>query len=185
MPALPESLVNRYMAEFGLSEYDASVICSDKEDADFFNALIAHTKQYKAAANWMLGPLKFYCRENNLTITQFPLSVSSIAELVELVESGEVSFNNASTRIMQFLITSPGKNARDAAAELNLLQESDNKAVEEWVIEVMNAMPDKVKEYKSGKKGLIGLFSGEVKKRSKGKADMQLVQKILVEKLSQ
>jgi aspartyl-tRNA(Asn)/glutamyl-tRNA(Gln) amidotransferase subunit B len=133
----------------------------------------------------MLGPLKFYCRENNLSITQFPLSVSSIAELVELVESGQVSFNNASTRIMQLMIAEPGINALDSAATLNLLQESDSNAVDQWVMEVIAAMPDKVKEYKSGKKGLIGLFSGEVKKRSKGKADMQIVNKILAEKLSQ
>jgi len=185
MPALPEALVQRYRTEYGLSEYDASVICSDKEDADFFNALIAHTKQYKAAANWMLGPLKFYCRENNISITQFPLPVSSIAELVELVESGQVSFNNASTRIMQLMIAEPGKNGREAAGMLNLLQERDGDAVEQWVQEVIASMPDKVKEYSSGKKGLIGLFSGEVKKRSKGKADMQIVQKILVEKLNQ
>jgi len=65
-----------------------------------------------------------------------------------------------------------------------LLQESDGNAIEMWVEETLASMPDKVKEYKSGKKGLIGLFSGEIKKRSKGKADMQLVQRLLEEKLN-
>ena len=69
--------------------------------------------------------------------------------------------------------------AADIAASLNLLQENDSGAIETWVNEVIAAMPDKVKEYQSGKKGLIGLFAGEVKKKSKGKADMQLTNKLL------
>ena len=70
------------------------------------------------------------------------------------------------------------------ATELNLIQEKDENAIEIWVEETLASMPDKVKEYKSGKKGLIGLFSGDVKKRSKGKADMQLVHRLLEEKLN-
>ena len=95
--------------------------------------------------------------------------------MINLTESGKVNFNNASTKILQELIKDPAGSPETIAASLNLLQESDSDAVETWVNEVINAMPDKVKEYRCGKKGLIGLFAGEVKKKSKGKADMQVV----------
>jgi aspartyl-tRNA(Asn)/glutamyl-tRNA(Gln) amidotransferase subunit B len=72
----------------------------------------------------------------------------------------------------------------EVAIALNLMQEKDEAATEAWVNEVMNKMPEKVKEYQSGKKGLMGLFAGEVKKLSKGKADMAVVNKILLEKLN-
>lgn len=82
------------------------------------------------------------------------------------------------------LLVDPAKTPLQVATELNLLQESDSGSVAQWVDEVIAKMPEKVKEYQSGKKGLIGLFAGEVKKLSKGKADMQVVNKLLGEKLN-
>ena len=184
MPVLPEALKERYIKEYGLSRYDAEVICNDKEDADLFEQLVMHTKHYKPVANWMLGPLKFYCNENNISMAAFPLKPAAIASLIELTESGQVNFNNASTKILQELIKRPDDDAMNIAASLNLLQESDSAAVEGWVNEVIESMPDKVKDYKNGKKGLIGLFAGEVKRKSNGKADMQLANKLLSEKLN-
>lgn len=183
MPVLPEQLKDKFMNEYALPVYDASIICNDKEDADFFEHLAKLTTNKKAAANWLLGPLKSYCNENNITINNFPLNVGSIASLIDLTESGQVNFNNASTKIMQELIRNPSSSAAAVAVSLNLVQEKNEASIETWVDEVLASMPDKVKEFKSGKKGLIGLFAGEVKKRSKGKADMTLVNKLLSEKL--
>ncbi len=184
IPALPEQLKEKYIREFSLTEYDATTICNDKDDTRFFESLIQFTHHYKVAANWLLGPLKFYCNENNISVAEFPLQHACIADLLSLTESGKVNFNNASTKVLQALINDPAKTALQAAAELNLLQESDNSAVEVWVDQVIESMPEKIKEYKNGKKGLLGLFAGEVKKLSKGKADMQLVNKLLSEKLN-
>ena len=185
LPVLPEQLKIKYIDTFSLTEYDAATICNDKEDTLFFETLIQYTSHYKVAANWLLGPLKFYCNENNISIAAFPLRHSAIASLITLTESGQVNFNNASTKILHAWIIAPGKTALQVAQELNLLQESDTNAVEDWVNQVISSMPEKIKEYKSGKKGLMGLFAGEVKKMSKGKADMQLVNKLLSEKLNQ
>ena len=154
------------------------------EDARFFEGLLHHTKDYKAAANWLIGPLKFYCNENNISLASFPLNHEAIVELISLTQSGQVSFNNASTKVLPALIAEPGNTALEMAAILNLLQETDSGAVEGWVNQVILSMPDKVQEYKSGKKGLLGLFAGEVKKISKGKADMQLANKLLAVKLN-
>jgi aspartyl-tRNA(Asn)/glutamyl-tRNA(Gln) amidotransferase subunit B len=184
LPPLPEVLKEKYISEFGLSAYDAAALCADKSEVAYFESLIRETNNYKAVANWMLGPLRYYCNENNISIAAFPLKTAAIADLISMVESGQLSFSNASGRVMAKMIENPTIAAREAAASLNLLQENDQLAIETWVLEAIESMPEKVKEYQSGKKGLIGLFAGEVKKRSKGKADMQLATKLLTEKLN-
>ena len=184
LPALPDELENKYKTEYNLPEYDAQVICGDKELVNFFEAIIQHTTNYKAAVNWLMGPVKSYLNEKDVEITGFPLSPEKISELIQFVDSGKVNFSVASSKIFNTLLAAPEKTPLQIATELNLIQDSDGTAVEAWVDEVMAKMPDKVKEYKSGKKGLIGLFVGEVKKLSKGKADMNLVNKLLSEKLN-
>ena len=184
LPALPAKLEQKYIHSFHLPEYDAKVICEDKSQADFFEELIMHTSNYKAAANWLMGPIKSYLNENNIEINAFPLPPKKIADLIKLVEDGKVNFGVASSKIFSALLQEPDKDALETATALNLIQNSDESSITAWVDEAIAKMPDKVKEYKSGKKGLIGLFAGEVKKLSKGKADMQLVNKLLSEKLN-
>jgi aspartyl-tRNA(Asn)/glutamyl-tRNA(Gln) amidotransferase subunit B len=181
LPALPDALQKKYVKQYQLSAYDAAVICAEKEDADFYEALTLYTKNYKAAANWMIGPLRSFCNENNIGFATFPLQPKQVAELIEITDAGKINFNNASGKILQEMIAKPGSTALQMATTLNLLQESDTGALEGWVDK---AMPEKVKEYKNGKKNLLGLFAGEVKKLSKGKADMQIVTKLLSEKLN-
>lgn len=183
MPALPEQLQKKYAEAYQLSAYDSNIICADKEDAVFFESVIEHTNKYKAAANWFIGPLRSYCQEKEISFSAFPLMPAALAELIELVESGKLNFNTAAQKILPGMIANPGKTAMETAREFNLLQEQDGAAIEEWVNTALNNLPEKVKEYRSGKKGLIGLFAGEVKKLSKGKADMQVVNKLLLEKL--
>ena len=184
LPALPDELEKKYKTEFNLPDYDAQVICGDKALVDFFEGMILYTSNYKAAVNWLMGPVKSYLNEKNIEITDFPLSPEKISSLIELVDGGKVNFSIASSKIFTNLLAAPDKTPLQIATALNLLQDSDSGAVEAWVDEVINNMPDKVKEYKSGKKGLIGLFVGEVKKLSKGKADMNLVNKLLAQKLN-
>ena len=184
IPALPETLEKKYQDVLHLPASDVQVICSDKESVHYFEAIIKSTTNYKAAANWLLGPVKSYLNDHQLEIKSFNLPAEKIAGLIQLVDEGKVNFSNASTKIFNALLIAPKKEPLEVAMELNLIQESDSGSVEAWVDEAITKMPDKVKEYKSGKKGLIGLFAGEVKKLSKGKADMGLVNKILADKLN-
>ena len=108
-----------------------------------------------------------------------------MADLINLVEEGKVSFGIAATKIFPLLIQFPAKEPITIAKELDLIQEKNDDALHTWVDEVLAEMPAKVAEYKKGKKNLTGLFAGEVKKKSKGKADMQAVIKILNQKLTQ
>lgn len=184
LPVLPVALKQRYMNELALSDYDAGVICDDKDQVAYFEEVIRHTTNYKAVANWMLGPVKSHLNDHNITYSAFTLPAEKLAALIALVEEGKLNFGNASSKVLPALLLQPEQQPLQIATELNLLQESDSGSIEQWVDEVIAAMPDKVKQYQSGKKGLIGLFAGEVKKRSKGKADMQLVNEILEKKLN-
>ena len=185
IPALPKELELQYQKEFGLSAYDAKVLCEDRSASDLFNSILQHTNNYKAAANWLLGPVKSYLNENNIEINNFPLAAKTIAELIKLIDEGKINFSIASSKIFTALLQQPDKTPLKIVTELNLLQESNDDTVTLWIDEVLQKMPEKVTEYKKGKKSLIGLFAGEVKKISKGKADMQVVNKLLTEKLNQ
>jgi aspartyl-tRNA(Asn)/glutamyl-tRNA(Gln) amidotransferase subunit B len=118
-------------------------------------------------------------------ITDFPIRATQLVAIIDIVQQGKVNFSTAATKLLPALLSTPSTNVGELAATLGLLQQSDAGELETWVMEVLQKMPDKVKEYQKGKKGLIGLFVGEVKKLSKGKADPQVVTKILEEKLKE
>jgi aspartyl-tRNA(Asn)/glutamyl-tRNA(Gln) amidotransferase subunit B len=183
IPSLPEERIRLYTSKYQLPEYDAHVLTEEREYADYFEKIITHTSNFKAASNWMIGPVKSYLNEHNVSISAFALHPSSIAELIKLNEDGKLNFSTASSVVFPLLIKEPGKTASEIAIEKNLIQDADENEVNVWVEQVLNNMPDKVSEYRKGKKGLIGLFVGEVKKVSKGKADPRLTNEILLQKL--
>ena len=183
MPELPEQLIARFQTEFQLTEYDARVICDDKDAAAWFQQLIRHTNNFKAAANWMIGPVKSNLNERAMEWVEIPIRPEAIARLIRGVEEGKLSFSIAAERIFPVLWEQPDRDPLEIAAALNLVQSSDTTEIEAWIDQALAGMPDKVSEYKKGKKGLIGLFVGEVKKISKGKADPRLTNQLLMEKL--
>ena len=183
MPALPQELTTRYQQVFELSEYDAEQLVSEKEIAGYFEAVIRHTDNYKAAANWITGPIRSIMNEEHLDIDQVGISPEKLAGIIELVSAGKLNFSAASTKLLPALRKKPDSAPAQLAAELNLLQTDNTDLLEDWINQALESMPDKVQAYQKGKKGLIGLFVGEVKKRSKGKADPQKVMDILREKL--
>jgi len=185
LPELPIALEKRLMNQYSISTEAAKILADDRETASFFENIAQLTNHSKAAANWMIGPVKSYLNENNSDIENFPLRPKKLAELIQIVEEGKVSFGIAASKVFPLLIQSSDKDAFQLAKELNLLQEKNDDALHSWIDEVLAAMPEKVSEYKKGKKNLTGFFAGEVKKKSKGKADMQAVMKILSKKLNQ
>jgi len=187
MPALPQELAQKYQAQFGLSEYDAEQLVSDKEITDYFEAVIQHTDQYKAVANWISGPLRSIINEEHVAIDQTGISAKTLAEVITLVDGGQLNFSVASTKLLPALrnlsAEDKSKSPQQIATKLNLIQTDNVDLLETWINEALESMPDKVKAYQKGKKGLIGLFVGEVKKRSKGKADPGRVMDLIKEKL--
>ena len=185
LPELPKALEERLVKEFGLNQESVKVICGDKELADYFLNAITNTKNYKAVSNWMIGPVKNYLNEKSIDIGQFPIKPATMALLADMVEDGLVSFGNASTKVFPSLIESPGEDPLAMAESLNILQQKDDGALNGWIEETLAGMPDQVAQYKKGKKNLIGLFAGEIRRKSNGKADMATVNKLLIQKLNQ
>ncbi len=182
LPALPEELMQKYTTQYNLPEYDARVICDDKATADYFEALTGITTQYKAAANWILGPVKSWLNEHSADISNFPVTPERLAKLIALTDSGKVSFSIASSRILPEMISHPD-DPMEIATRLNLLQDANADNIGPIIDEVLAKYPDKVAAYRGGKKGLLALFVGEVMKASKGKADPRLTNELLAEKL--
>ncbi len=183
LPELPNALHKRYVKEFSLSEYDAAVLTDTKEIALYFNELVKHTKNYKAAANWLTVNIKSYLNENAIHIAQFPIKPQQIIELISIIDDGKISHTSASQKIFPELVNDPSKSPLQIAQDLNLLQESNTDALQDLVNQVIAKYPEKVIEYKNGKVTLIGLFMGEVMKLSKGKADPKVTSKLVKETL--
>jgi aspartyl-tRNA(Asn)/glutamyl-tRNA(Gln) amidotransferase subunit B len=183
MPELPEALYQRFMAEFKLSEYDASSLTETKATALYFTELTKFTENYKAAANWLNGPIRSYLNEQGFEINQFPLKPKQIAELIDLIDSGKLSFTIASQKVFPVLMLNPEKSCLVIAEANNWIQEGDLDSLNLWISQVIGHYPEKVIEYKAGKTGLIGLFMGEIMKLSKGKADPKLASALVKEAL--
>jgi aspartyl-tRNA(Asn)/glutamyl-tRNA(Gln) amidotransferase subunit B len=182
LPALPQQLYKNYQTEFGLNEYDAAQLTAEKEIADYFESVIQHTKNYKATANWINGPVKQIVNDGEISLCDIP--AKRLAEIIEIVEKGEVSFSAASSKLLTAAIEDNTTRVTELAVKLNIIQTKNTNELKEWVTIVLNKMPEKVSEYKKGKKGLMGLFVGEVKKLSKGKADLKSVTQLLEEALN-
>ncbi|MEO6883866.1 MAG: Asp-tRNA(Asn)/Glu-tRNA(Gln) amidotransferase subunit GatB [Bacteroidia bacterium] len=185
LPPLPDELYKKYISEIGLSAYDAGVLTENKLLALYFEKLISHTENYKAAANWLMGSIKSYLNENAIGIEKFSITAEKMAQLIQLIDEGKVSNTVASQSIFPEMLTESGKSPLQIAEEKNLIQQSDSGTLNEYVKQAISKYPEKVIEYKNGKESLVGLFMGEVMKLSKGKADPKIANELVKKMLSE
>lgn len=183
MPPLPRELHHKFVTEYGLPDYDAGVLTDSKEIALYFSDLCSKTRNYKAASNLMMGPVKSYLNELTLHISDFPITTDRLAELIALIDDGKVNFSVATQKIYPVMLAQPDKPPLQIAQEQNLIQESDEGSLKPIVESVLSENAGKVEEYKAGKKGLMGMFMGQVMKKSHGKADPKVATKLLTELL--
>ncbi len=183
LPALPKELYNKYTKEFGLSDYDAKNLTDSKGIALFYNQISNHTKEYKMAANIVMGALKSHLNDKAIDIEKLNLSPVRISEMIQLIKEDKISSSKATQELFPLMIKQPDISALKLAEENQLIQESDSDALLEFVKQVISKFPDKAKAYKNGKKNLLGLFMGEIMKLSKGKADPKIANKIIREEL--
>jgi len=184
MPVLPEMLFKKFTQEYALSEYDAAFLTEDKATARYFEALCALQIPAKTASNWMMGAIRSFLNESGIGLEQFSISPSKLSALIHLVVANKLSHSAAAQQVFPEMIRNPERDAFDIATDLNLFQNSDTDFLQASIAKVLAAMPEKVKEYKSGKKGLLGLFMGELKKETQGKADPKLASQLLEKSLS-
>jgi aspartyl-tRNA(Asn)/glutamyl-tRNA(Gln) amidotransferase subunit B len=179
IPTMPEEIFQELMQQYQLPQYDATFITESKEMVAYFKAACELKVEPKKVSNWLMGPVKSWIKEKKSDVADFPLSPKKLSELIQLIDSGKVSFSAASQKIFPELMLNPDKSCQEVAEQLNLLQESDSSSLQPLINQVLDKFPDKVKEYKKGKKGLIGMFMGEVMKLSRGKADPKLTSHLL------
>lgn len=185
LPPLPEQLQEQFTQRFGLSVYDAAVLTDDKETAMFFIETTQYSQHYKAIANWLIGPVKSYVNTFGGNIVNFPLTAQKLADLVNLTQSGKVSFSVAVQELLPAYIENNQTSAEALAEKLGLMVQENKDALVEMINEVFHQYPDKVKEYQNGKKGLLGFFVGQVNRLSTTKLDPQVINQLLIEKLNQ
>jgi aspartyl-tRNA(Asn)/glutamyl-tRNA(Gln) amidotransferase subunit B len=185
MPELPKALYQKFISKFKIPEYDALVLTDSRDVALYFEQVCDHTTNFKAASNWMMGPVKSYLNENGIDAGKFVVSPVVIASLIALIDQGKVSFSVASQKIFPELIKDPSQMPEEIASKLNLVQDSSSDTILPIVKDVLKEFPLKVEEYKNGKKGIITMFMGEVMKRSKGKADPKLATELLMKNLDE
>jgi aspartyl-tRNA(Asn)/glutamyl-tRNA(Gln) amidotransferase subunit B len=183
MPALPNQLYKKYIEQLGLSDYDAGVITADRELALYFEELIHHTTNHKAAVHILMGAVKSHLNETGTSIAHLGIKPQNLAGLIKLVDAGLINNSVASHKLFPALLKQPAKTAEDLARELNLLISADNDDVNQYINEAIAKFPDKVIEYQKGKKGVVGLFMGEIMKLSKGKIDPQKTNQLLIKEL--
>jgi len=183
MPKLSKQLFKEFTEDLGLSTYDAKIISEDKYVAAYYTNIIEYTKNNKAAANWLIGPIKSYLNDKAIDIKAFPIAPKTIAEIIALIEEGKLNFASASQNLYPALLEQPNANVLELAQSLNIIQNSDSSAIEKIVDAVIAENPAKVEEFKAGKKGLMGMFMGQVMRKSGGKADPKIATALLTEKL--
>jgi aspartyl-tRNA(Asn)/glutamyl-tRNA(Gln) amidotransferase subunit B len=179
LPELPKARLHRYITELKLSEYDARILTESKDTAEYFDLLCACAPNAKAAANFIIGYVKAYLNETATDIAAFPISPEAAGNVLNLIESGKISHTIANQKLLPALLENPDRDAAALAEENNWIQQGDEDQLLGWAQSALEAYPDKVEEFRSGKKGLMGLFMGEVMKASKGKADPKKTSQIL------
>lgn len=183
LPPLPEALFDKYTKEYKLSEYDANNLTETKGIALYFEELIAKCPKYKAAANFMMGPIKSYMNEKAIPIEEFPVRPDNIAELVHMIDENKISHLIASQKLFPQLISEPTKSPTKIAEENNWLQQTDSNELEGWIQAAIDKFPAKVAAYKDGNKNLLGLFMGDVMRASGGTIDPKEANKMIREML--
>ncbi|MDD3593624.1 MAG: Asp-tRNA(Asn)/Glu-tRNA(Gln) amidotransferase subunit GatB [Candidatus Gastranaerophilales bacterium] len=182
MPELPSQKRTRYMNELGLSEYDTNVIVDQMETALFFDKAVELGVNPKIALNWLMGDITGYLKENRLDITQTKLTPQTLAQMVEMIENGTISNNIAKDIIIEMIEN--GVDPKTIVEKKGLSVISDEGQIVEIVKKIINNNPGQLEAYKNGKSQLFGFFVGQVMKETKGRANPQVVNKLLTTELS-
>ncbi|MCM2357504.1 MAG: Asp-tRNA(Asn)/Glu-tRNA(Gln) amidotransferase subunit GatB [Geobacteraceae bacterium] len=181
LPELPEAKRARYLAELGLTAYDAEVLTASRELAEYFEACTALYPQAKSVANWVMGELTRALNEDGKGIADSRVTPQLLVDLLELIDKGTISGKIAKTVFDEMYKT--GKAPAAIVAEKGLVQVSDTGEIERIIDQIMAANAGQVEEFRGGKEKVFGFFVGQVMRASKGKANPALVNEILLKKL--
>jgi aspartyl-tRNA(Asn)/glutamyl-tRNA(Gln) amidotransferase subunit B len=183
IPELPEQRRDRFIRQYGLPKYDAEVLTSSKELANYYEECVKFTNDFKSASNWIMVEVLKILNDRQIDITEFKVEPRFLAELINLVNEGKI--NQATAKKVLEEISHTGEEPISVIERQGLMQISDEDFITEAVLKVLEQNKENVERYLAGKDKLFGYFVGEVMKLTKGKANPKLVNEILKRKLEE
>ncbi|MEJ5963410.1 Asp-tRNA(Asn)/Glu-tRNA(Gln) amidotransferase subunit GatB [Pedobacter immunditicola] len=184
MPALPKEISNQLVSDYGISLTEATLLAGDADLLAYFHSGLTIVNQQKSLINWLIGPIRALLNDRDILVSAYPVSAIQLAAVINLIDEKKISQQSALQQLLPALETAADADVVTMAKELNLLIEDNDEALSGFVDQVLGKYDAQVKAYKKGKKGVLGLFVGEVLKMANGKADPQKVNALVQEKLS-
>jgi len=181
LPELPRAKKERFIKEYQLSAYDAGVLVSEREMANFYEEVVSLTKEPKLSTNWLMGDFSAFLNDKHLSVKESPITAPAMAELINRIQDGTIS-GRIAKEVFEAMVAGEGS-ANAIIEKKGLKQISDSGALEKVVLEVMEKNPGQLAEYRGGKDKLFGFFVGQVMKATQGKANPDEVNRLLKDKL--
>jgi aspartyl-tRNA(Asn)/glutamyl-tRNA(Gln) amidotransferase subunit B len=183
LPELPHAKKERFIKEYSLSDYDAGVLTQSKELSLFFEDTLNYIDDSKLVSNWIMGDVLRRLNDDEIEIEDSNLTAKSLAELLVLVRDGKIN-NNTGKKVLKEMFDT-GKSPETIVKEKGLIQISDEGALKEIIEKVLSENEQSIIDYKNGKDRAIGFLVGQIMKASRGKANPQLVNKMLLEMINE
>jgi aspartyl-tRNA(Asn)/glutamyl-tRNA(Gln) amidotransferase subunit B len=181
IPELPLAKRRRFIREYNLPPYDAGVLTTDKGVANYFEECARISGNPKAASNWIMGEVLRELKRDNIGISECPITPAQLSEMIRLIDKEVISGKIAKNLFIEIYKT--GRDPEEIVKEKGWVQLNDPDEIRKMVVSLLEANKDDVSRYLKGKTGLFGFFIGEVMKKSRGKANPEMVNKILAEEL--
>ncbi len=181
LPEMPESRKERYMKELKLSQKDANFLTSSKAYSDIFEKAGKICKNYKAVCNWLNSDIARILNEKEFEPEQIPFSAENLAELIELIDNGTIS-SAIGKKVLDELFENP-RSPKQIVEEKGWIQISDENAIKEVVLKILDANPQSIADFKAGKDRALGFLVGQAMKETKGKANPKMLNEMFLEEL--
>ncbi|WP_288884400.1 Asp-tRNA(Asn)/Glu-tRNA(Gln) amidotransferase subunit GatB [Pedobacter panaciterrae] len=183
MPELPSEISKRLVKDYGVNASEATLLAEDIDLLTYFNSALPIIKNTKSLVNWLTGSIRALLSEQEITISGFKVSPVQLADVINLVDNKKITQQIALQQLLPLIVNNAGADVNKLATEHSLLIEENSDELAGFVDQVLSKYEAQVQAYKKGKKGVLGLFVGEVMKLARGKADPQKINELLQEKL--
>ena len=182
LPELPEQKRERFVKDYKIPEYDAGILTTSREIADFYEKSVLLYTKPKVVSNWIMGELLKELKSDGRKISTCPIKPEGLTDLLKLIDDGTINSKMAKTVFEEMYLN--GKPAKEVIKEKGLIQITDSSAIETLVDQILLLNANQVEQYKNGKEKVFGFLVGQVMKESKGQANPELVNKLLKDRIS-
>jgi len=183
LPELPDARRERFVSQYKLPVYDAQILTSSRELADYYEQVLTETDDYKTASNWVMTDVLKTVNEQKISVKDFSVTPQNLGKLVSLISKNTISGKIAKEVFPEMILSE--KDPEVIVKEKNLVQISDTSELESAITKILDANPKDVQDYLGGKEKAIGFFVGQIMRETKGKANPQIVNELLKKKLEE